>query len=283
MSHLIDAHHHFWDPATADYPWLSGDYAALRRRFGPEDLSPDLASARVDGTILVQTRSGLDETREFLETAAVTPFIRGVVGWVDLTDPAIGDTITEPRAGPGGERLVGIRHQAENESDPDWLRRPDVERGVAAVGRAGLVYELLVRSRELPAARALAGRFPDVRFVVDHLAKPRIAQGERQPWASLLAELGRLQNVAAKLSGLVTEAGWTDWTIADLQPYVDVALEIFGPTRMMFGSDWPVCLVAAPYASVLEAARTLTGGLSPTERAAIFGGTAEEIYGLATS
>lgn len=282
MSRLIDAHHHFWDPATADYPWLSGDYAALRRRFGPEDLSPDLASARVDGTILVQTRSGLDETREFLETAAVTPFIRGVVGWVDLTDPAIGDTIAELRTCPGGERLVGIRHQADDEPDPDWLVRPDVERGIAAVGRAGLVYDLLVRNRELPAARALAGRLPDVQFVVDHLAKPPIAGGGREPWASLLAELGRLQNVAAKLSGLVTEASWTDWTIADIQPFVDVSLDIFGPARMMFGSDWPVCLVAAPYVSVVEAARTLTGGLSPTERAAIFGGTAEEIYGLAT-
>ena len=224
----------------------------------------------------------MDETREFLLTAAVTPFIRGVVGWLDLTDPAISDTIAELGAHPGGERLVGIRHQVQDESDPDWLLRPDVERGIAAVGRAGLVYDLLVRSRELPAASALARRLPDVRFVVDHLAKPPIAQGRRQPWASLLAELGPLQNVAAKLSGLVTEADWTGWTISDLQPYVDVALEVFGPDRILFGSDWPVCLLAAPYALVLEAARSLTDRLSPTERAAIFGRTAEAIYGLAT-
>ena len=282
MSRLIDAHHHFWDPETAEYPWLTGDFAGIRRRFGPDDLSPNLASAGVDGTVLVQTRSGLDETREFLLTAAVTPFIRGVVGWLDLTDPAISDTIAELGAHPGGERLVGIRHQVQDESDPDWLLRPDVERGIAAVGRAGLVYDLLVRSRELPAASALARRLPDVRFVVDHLAKPPIAQGRRQPWASLLAELGPLQNVAAKLSGLVTEADWTGWTISDLQPYVDVALEVFGPDRILFGSDWPVCLLAAPYALVLEAARSLTDRLSPTERAAIFGRTAEAIYGLAT-
>ena len=283
MSRLIDAHHHFWDPATAEYPWLTDDVAGIRRRFGPEDLLPDLASAGVDGTVLVQTRSGLDETRQFLETATVTPFIRGVVGWLDLTDRAISDTIAELRASPGGEQLVGIRHQVHDEPDPEWLLRPDVVRGIAAVGRAGLVYDLLVRARELPAATALARRLPDVQFVVDHLAKPPIAEGQRQPWASLLAEFGPLQNVAAKLSGLVTEANWTGWTAADIQPYVDVALDVFGPARILFGSDWPVCLLAAPYAGVLEAARTLTGRLSPAERWAIFGGTAEEVYSLATT
>jgi L-fuconolactonase len=281
MSRLIDAHHHFWDPQTADYAWLSGDFARIRRRFGPDDLSPSLAATGVDGTILVQTRSGLDETCTFLETAATTPFIRGVVGWLDLTDAAISDTIAGLRAGSGGERLVGIRHQVHDEADPDWLLRPDVERGIAAVGRAGLVYDLLVRTRELPAAMAIARRLPDVRFVVDHLAKPPIAQQQLQPWSSLLAELGPLENVAAKLSGLVTEADWSTWTSADVQPYVDVALEVFGPARLMFGSDWPVCLLAASYPSVLEAARTLTGQLSPAERSAIFGRTAEVAYGLA--
>jgi L-fuconolactonase len=280
MNRLIDAHHHFWDPRATDYPWLNGDFAGIRRRFGPEDLVPNLVAAGVAGTILVQTRSGLDETRTFLEVAAGTPLIRGVVGWLDLTDAAVSDTIAELRAGPGGERLVGIRHQVHDEADPEWLLRPDVERGIAAVGRAGLVFDLLVRSRELPAAIDLARRLADVRFVVDHLAKPPIAEGRRQPWAGLLAELGPLHNVTAKLSGLVTEAHWTSWTTADLQPYVDVALEIFGPTRILFGSDWPVCLLAAPYADVLEAARTLTGHLSQSERIAIFGRTAEEIYGL---
>jgi len=178
---------------------------------------------------------------------------------------------------------VGIRHLVHDEPDPDWLLRPDVERGIAAVGRAGLAFDLLVRSRELPAATALARRLTDVRFVVDHLAKPPIAQGGRQPWASLLAELGPLHNVAAKLSGLVTEADWTGWATSDLQPYVDVALEVFGPARILFGSDWPVCLLAAPYGVVLATAQTLTGSLSHVERAAIFGGTAEEVYGLASS
>ena len=281
MSRLIDAHHHFWDPDTADYPWLTDELAAIRRPFGPEDLAPSLTRTEVDGTVLVQTRHALDETRQFLETAAVTPFILGVVGWLDLIDPAARDVIAALRAGPGGDRLVGIRHQAHDEADPDWLLRPDVERGIAAVGKAGLVYDLLVRTRELPAAIALARRLPNVRFVIDHLAKPPIAQGERQPWAGLMAEFGSLQNVSAKLSGLVTEADWTSWTTTEIQPYVDVALDVFGPARIMFGSDWPVCLLAAPYESVLAVARTLTGRLSPTERAAIFGVTAEEVYGLA--
>jgi len=280
MSGLIDAHHHFWDPRSTDYPWLTGEFAGIRRRFGPEDLVPNLVAAGVSGTILVQTRSGLDETRSFLEIAARTPLIRGVVGWLDLTDAAVSDTIAELRAGPGGERLVGIRHQVHDEADPDWLLQPDVERGIAAVGRAGLVYELLVRTRELPAAVALARRLWDVRFVVDHLAKPPIKEGRRQPWASLLAELGPLPNVSAKLSGLVTEADWATWTTADIQPYVDIALEVFGPARILFGSDWPVCLLAAPYEGVLEAARTMTSRLSQPERAAIFGRTAEDTYGL---
>jgi L-fuconolactonase len=283
MNRLIDAHHHFWDPQAADYAWLNGAFDGIRRRFGPEDLLPDLAATGVDGTVLVQTRSELDETRTFLGTAARTPQIRGVVGWLDLTDPAISDTIAELRTCPGGERLVGIRHQAHDEADPNWLLRPDVERGIGAVGRAGLVYELLVRARELPAAVALVRRLPDVRFVVDHLAKPPIAGAGRQPWASLLAELGPLDNVSAKLSGLVTEADWSSWTVSDLQPYVDTALQVFGPARIMFGSDWPVCLLAASYAAVLDAARTLTCRLSSAERAAIFGGTAEEVYGLVRS
>jgi L-fuconolactonase len=280
MSRLIDAHHHFWDPETAEYAWLTDDLAVIRRRFRPEDLAPSVDLAGVDGTVLIQTRPGLDETHEFLATAAVTPFIRGVVGWLDLTDPAICDTIAELRSSRGGEWLVGIRHQAHDEPDPEWLLRPDVERGIAAVGRAGLAYDLLVRSRELPAATALARRLPDVRFVIDHLAKPPIAEGERQPWASLLAELGPLPNVSAKLSGLVTEADWTGWTTPQIQPYVDVALDVFGPARLMFGSDWPVCLLAAPYDVVLATARTLTGSLSTTERARIFGGTAEAVYRL---
>ena len=279
---IVDAHHHLWDPARADYPWLTDDLATIRRRFGPEDLEPHIRAAGVDATILVQTRSSEDETREFLATAAATPFIRGVVGWVDLTDTAVDSAIAELRAGPGGDRLVGIRHQVHDEPDPDWLLRDDVRRGIRSVGRAGLAYDLLVRSRELPAAREIVATMPDVRFVVDHLAKPPIRDGAGgiQPWADLVASFAGLPNVSWKISGLVTEADWQRWGPADLAPFVDHALRTFGPGRLIFGSDWPVCLLAATYEEVAAAARELTAGLSDSERAAVFGGNATAVYGL---
>jgi L-fuconolactonase len=277
---IVDTHHHFWDPARADYPFLTDDLAAIRRSFGPADLAPLLGAAGIDATILVQTRSSLEESKEFLATAAATPFIRGVVGWVDLRDPAVGETIAQLRAGPGGDRLVGIRHQVQDEEDPDWLVRNDIRRGIEEVGRAGLVYDLLVRSREMPAARAVVAAMPDVRFVVDHLAKPPIREGARQPWADLVTGLGGLPNAWWKVSGLVTEADWRDWRPADLQPYVEHVLAVVGPERLMFGSDWPVCLLAATYDEVVAAAREALGGLSEAERAAVFGGTAVAVYGL---
>jgi L-fuconolactonase len=277
---IVDAHHHFWDPARADYPFLTDDLAAIRRSFGPADLAPLLAAAGIDATILVQTRSSLEESKEFLATAAATPFIRGVVGWVDLRDPAVGETIAQLRAGPGGDRLIGIRHQVQDEEDPDWLVRNDIRRGIEEVGRAGLVYDLLVRSREMPAAREVVAAMPDVRFVVDHLAKPPIREGARQPWADLVSGLGGLPNTWWKVSGLVTEADWRDWRPADLQPYVEHVLAVVGPERLMFGSDWPVCLLAATYDEVVAAAREAFGGLSEAERAAVFGGTAVDVYGL---
>jgi L-fuconolactonase len=277
---IVDTHHHFWDPARADYPFLTDDLAAIRRSFGPADLAPLLGAAGIDATILVQTRSSLEESKEFLATAAATPFIRGVVGWVDLRDPAVGVTIAQLRAGAGGDRLVGIRHQVQDEEDQDWLVRDDVRRGIEEVGRAGLVYDLLVRSREMPAARAVVAAMPDVRFVVDHLAKPPIREGARQPWADLVSGLGGLPNTWWKVSGLVTEADWRDWRPADLQPYVEHVLAVVGPERLMFGSDWPVCLLAATYDEVVAAAREAFGGLSEAERAAVFGGTAVDVYGL---
>lgn len=280
MTTVVDAHHHLLDPARTDYPWLTTDYAAIDRRFGAEDLAPELAAAGVDRTILVQTIPSLDETREFLATAATVGFIGGVVGWVDLTDPAVAEAIAGWRAAPGWGGLVGIRHQVHDEPDPDWLLRPDVGRGLDAVEAAGLTYDLLVRSRELPAALAVARERPGLRFVIDHLAKPPIRSGATEPWASLLRPFGELPNVWCKLSGLVTEADPVAWRVDDVAPFVDIALGIFGPARLMFGSDWPVCLVAASYADVVSAARELTAGLSIPEREAIFGGAAERAYGL---
>jgi L-fuconolactonase len=276
----VDAHHHLWDPGRFDYPWLTDELAAIRRRFGPEDLSPLIERAGVDRTIVVQTISSLDETREFLATAAATDYIAGVVGWVDLTSAAVADKLAELAAGYGGSHLVGVRHQVHDEPDPDWLLRADVNRGIASVGAAGLVYDLLVRPRELPAALATVRAHPDVAFVIDHLAKPPIRSGELEPWLSLLRPFGALDNVTCKLSGLVTEADWASWRLDDLQPFVDAAIEIFGPDRLMFGSDWPVCLLAASYEDVVEAARAAAAGLSPSERDQVFAETARRIYGL---
>jgi L-fuconolactonase len=278
---IVDAHHHFWDPARADYPWMTGSFERVRRAFGPGDLAPLLSAAGVDATVLVQTRSSLDETRELLETAAITPFVRGVIGWVDLTDPEVAAVIAELRAGPGGDRLVGIRHQVHDEPDPDWLLRDDVRRGIRAVGEAGLVYDLLVRARELPAALAVAQALPDVRFVIDHIAKPPIRDGIHQPWADRMAAFAGLEHVACKLSGMVTEADWGRWQPADLAPYADHVLEVFGPRRMLFGSDWPVCLLVASYDRVVETTRELLGGVGEPETAAVFGQTATDVYRLA--
>jgi L-fuconolactonase len=270
----------FWVDELSVYPFLNDVRDAIRRSFGPADLAPLLAAAGIDATILVQARSSLEETEEFLATAAATPFIRGVVGWVDLRDPAVGETIARLRAGPGGDRLVGIRHQVQDEEDPDWLARDDVRRGIETVGRAGLVFDLLVRSREMPAARDVVAAMPDVRFVVDHLAKPPIREGARQPWADLVTGLGGLPNTWWKMSGLVTEADWRDWRPADLRPYVEHVLAVVGPERLKFGSDWPVCLLAASYPEVVAAAHEALGGLSEAERAAVFGGTAVAVYDL---
>jgi L-fuconolactonase len=276
---VVDAHHHFWDPARAKYPWMTEALASIRRRFGPEDLRPLLATNGVDQTILVQTRSSLDETREFLATAAQHDFIAGVVGWVDLTAD-VPKQLASLRAGSGGKKLVGIRHQVHDEADPEWLGRKDVRKGIGAVGKAGLTYDILVRTRELPAALAMVKAFPEMRFVIDHIAKPPIASGATSEWAARLKPLAEHPNVFCKLSGMVTEADWKRWTVRDITPYVSRVLEWFGPERCVFGSDWPVCLVAASYAHVIDACGQAIGDLPMLERERIFGGNAVELYRL---
>lgn len=266
---IVDSHQHFWDPAQARYPWMTDDLAPLRRRFGPEDLEPELRRHQVLGTVLVQARASLDETHALLEVAAATEFVLGVVAWVDLTDPAAGRLLSEI----GGASLVGIRHQVHDEPDPRWLLRPDVQRGLAAVADAGLVYDLLVRVAELPAAVEAARRNPELRLVLDHVGKPPLRAGELDLWAGLVAELAELPNVACKLSGLVTEAE----PGADLAPIVEHALRRFGADRCMFGSDWPVCLLAADYGTVLALVRDV---VPESDRDAVLAGTAIRVYGL---
>jgi len=252
----------------------------IRRPFGPNDLVPELAAQGIAGTVLVQTISSLAETREFLALAASWDLIWGVVGWVDLTSAAVGDDLDSLLGGPGGDRLVGIRHQVHDETDPDWLRRDDVRRGLAAVLERCLRYDLLVRARELPAASDTVAAFPTLQFVLDHIAKPGIAEGEDVEWRERLVPLGALPNVAVKLSGMVTEADWASWTPADLRPFVESVVNWFGVERLMFGSDWPVCLLATSYAGVVEGLKQALGPLSADDDAAIFGVNARRIYGL---
>jgi L-fuconolactonase len=278
---VVDSHHHFWDPARREYPWMAGEALdPIRRPFRPDDLRPHLEATGVDATVLVQTVSSVEETREFMATAAATPFVAGVVGWVDLTDPAVGETLAELKARPDGPMLVGIRHQVHDEPDENWLLRSNVLDGLRAVQNAGLVYDLLLRPREIEAGVQAARSFPDLRFVVDHLAKPPIASGELVPWSTLMAPFADLPNVACKLSGMATEADWASWTPADLQPYVARVMDLFGDDRVMFGSDWPVCLLAASYEQVFRALETALGPIGEATRARIFGGNAVRWYEL---
>jgi L-fucono-1,5-lactonase len=278
----VDAHHHLWDPGRRAYPWMDESVAAIRRPFGVADLDAAAGPEGFEATIAVQAVSSLEETEELLDVAATSGRVAGVVGWVDLADPEVAATLAALRDRPGGRALVGVRHQVHDEPDPDWLVRDEVLDGLAAVAAAELVYDLLVRERELPAARVVAERLPELTLVVDHLAKPRIREGVIEPWAGDLAALARHPNVACKVSGLVTEADWTAWTPAQLVPYVAHATEVFGPERLLFGSDWPVCLLAAGYAEVVAAATEALdrAGLGPAEREAVFGANAHRLYHL---
>jgi len=277
---VIDAHHHVWDLAVRDQPWLSGaGMAAIRRTFTVDDLRPAARAAGVDATVLVQTVTVPDETPEMLALADADPLVAGVVGWTDLTSPAAADELAKLAGGPGGSRLVGIRHQVQEEPDPDWLRRPDVIRGLRAVAAAGMAYDLVILPHQLPAATYAAAAVPGLTLVLDHAGKPDIG-GDIAAWTADVREFAALPNTMCKLSGLV--AGAPDG--AEPQAFAEVAgvvLDAFGAGRVMFGSDWPVCLLDSDYASVMALARSLTAGLSAAERAAVFGATAARAYRLA--
>jgi L-fuconolactonase len=286
----VDAHHHLWDLDVRDQSWIVGEsMAPIRRDFQPADLRDALKRSTVDSTVLVQTVSDERETPEMLVLADTVECVAAVVGWVDLTACDVRERIGMLQAHPSGHWLKGIRHQVESEPDPDWLVRPEVLAGLAAVDDAGLVYELLVRPHQLPAARRAVAAHPQLTFVLDHCAKPPVATGELEPWAGELRALARYPNVVCKLSGLATEDDWSGWRdteglpeagMARLRRYFDVVLDAFGPNRLMFGSDWPVCLLAASYGQVFDAAAALTAELGEREQEAIFEGTAREIYRL---
>jgi L-fuconolactonase len=278
---IIDAHHHVWDLSVRDQDWITGpDLAPIARTFTPDDFAAEARAAGVRAAVLVQTVTVAEETPEFLALADGNDLVAGVVGWTDLTAPDVADTLAALRELPGGDRLVSIRHQVQGEPDPNWLLRPDVQRGLAAVADAGLVYDLVVLPGQLPVAAEAAARQPGLTFVLDHLGKPPIAGKEQEPWASDVRAFAALPNTVCKLSGMVTEAAWATWTTRDLVPYADTVLDAFGPGRLMFGSDWPVCRLAATYGEVVAAARALTHRLSDEERRAVFETTAGRVYGL---
>lgn len=276
----IDAHHHFWQLDRYDYVWMSPDLQALYRDYGPDDLRPILSGHNIKSTVLVQTISSEAETRWFLELASQHDFIAGVVGWVDLTDRRVGERLDELSKSP---KFVGVRHQVHDEPDPDWLTRDDVQHGLGELARRSLSYDLLIRPLHLEVSRRVAERFPDLRFVVDHIAKPAIASHGWDDWAPGIAALAACPNVACKLSGMITEADWADWQPADLAPYVQHILEHFGADRVMFGSDWPVCMLAGTYDQVLSALADNLAELGDHQRQDIFGNTAAAWYDLETA
>jgi len=275
----VDAHHHVWDLEVRDQPWTA-ELPALRRSFSLTDLRPHLAAHRIDRTVVVQTICVPAEPPELLTLADGAPDVSGAARWVDLTAPDVTDRLAALRECPGGTFLVGVRHQVQEEPDPRWLCRPDVRRGLGAVGDAGLVYDLLVRHYQMPAVVETVAALDQVRFVLDHAGKPPIASGAIDPWRDHLKSLGRLPNAAVKLSGLVTEADHDNWAVEQIRPYAEVTLEAFGANRSMWGSDWPVCMLAACYEDVVAMTDTFTASMSAGERRAVFGGTAAAWYSL---
>ena len=272
---IVDSHQHFWQVGRFDYPWMTPEVEVLCRDYLPPALAPMLERNEVHKTILVQASNSLEETRWLLKQAEQNPFIAGVVGWVDLAADGFVDQLEEFAAHP---RFKGVRHLVESEPQDDWLTQPGVLANLRTLAGRGVTYDLLVHTRHLKHALTVAISCPELRLVVDHLAKPPIARGEIGDWSRGLRELGSRPNVWCKLSGLVTEADWTNWRVEDLRPYVDLALEVFGPRRLMFGSDWPVCLLAGSYDQVLEAAQSMLAELSEEDRRNIFAANAIDFY-----
>ena len=272
----IDAHHHLWRYDPAEYPWISDEMSILRRDFAPEDLLKDAKSSAVSGFIAVQASQSLEETWALLKSAEAHPAICGVVGWAPLISPDLNHILPTIANHP---RLKGIRHIVQDEPDPDYILREDFNRGVRELRPYHLVYDILIFERHLPQTIEFVDRHPDQVFVLDHIAKPKIRDGEISPWRERFRDLTRRPNVYCKLSGLVTEAK-ASWTEQELQPFIEIAIDAFTPQRIMFGSDWPVCLLAASYERWVEVVESSIGRLSPTEQARIWSGTAREAYRL---
>ncbi len=276
MAMRIDSHQHFWQFNPADYGWMKPDWS-IRRDFLPTNLEPELRVCNLDGCVAVQARQSLEESRWLLELSNGASIIRGVVGWVDLRSPNVAKELEEFADHP---KFVGVRHVVQDEPDDQFMLREDFQRGIAVLRRFGLTYDLLIFPRQLPAGIALAQKFPEQPFVLDHLAKPPIKDGALSPWGEQIRELAKLPNVACKVSGMVTEAVWQNWRADDFKPYLDVVFEAFGPDRLMFGSDWPVCLLAGSYERVFGLVQNYVSQFGTDTEAKFFGANAARFYGL---
>jgi len=273
----IDSHHHFWKYSAAEYGWIDDSMAALRRDFLPDDLKREIAHADIHGVVSVQARQTVEETAWLLSLAEKHDFIKGVVGWVPLVEPGVREIIARFAANP---KLRAVRHVVQAEPDDRFILREDFNRGVAVLEDFGLVYDILIFERQLPPAIEFADRHPKQSFVLDHIAKPRIKENVLEPWRKNIKELARRQNVYCKVSGMVTEADYKKWSEDQLRPYIDTVLEAFGPKRLMFGTDWPVCLAATSYVRWVESVHRFAEKLSADERAWLFGKTAIQAYKL---
>lgn len=279
---IIDAHHHLWQ-YNKGYKWLDAkpELEPLRRPYTVDDLVAVTGPAGVDKTVLVEAGLGkTGEVAEFLAIAAKNDTVAGVVGWADIRDSGLSRSLAEYKQLPGADKLVGVRDHLQDDPFPADCASAEVVRGVQAVAEAGLTFDLLVRVEQLPYVAKLAGAVEETLFILDHLGKPQIGADGFKAWREALAPLAAHPHVVAKISGLVTEADWTKWTIADLRPYFECAVETFGAERLMWGSDWPVCTLASEYKRVLDVTNELIDEFAPTERRRILGGTAAEVYGL---
>ena len=275
----IDAHQHFWIYNADEYGWIDDSMARLRRNFLPEDLQPELENSTFRGSVVVQTRQTLEETRWLLELAERSPLILGVVGWVDLQSPEVRSQL---KVLARNRKLVGVRHIVQAEPDDRFLLRPEFLRGVSVLEEFDLAYDILIYTRHLPIAAEFVERFPQQHFVLDHLAKPPIKHGEIDVWAQGIRRLAAFPNLHCKLSGLVTEADWQNWKPEQIDPYLDVAFAAFGPDRLMIGSDWPVCLVASSYARAVQVVKNYVTRHQPQHREAVLGGNAQRFWRLSS-
>lgn len=271
----LDSHQHFWEYDPEKYPWITDKLARIRRSFLPADLEPELKAAGLDGCIAVQARQTLDENRFLLGLADRYSFIKGVVGWVDLRADDVGRQLDEFAAHP---RFAGVRHVAQDEPDDRFLVGKEFLRGISKLKQFDLAYDILIFPKQLPAAIELVNRFPEQRFVLDHIAKPVIREGLMEPWRTQVHELAKAPNVMCKVSGMVTEANWNSWRKEDLFPYLDVVSEAFGLERLMYGSDWPVCLLAGEYQRVYEIIQNWLNQNAQNEATRVMGGVCAEFY-----